>query len=152
MSSFVTLLSLRQFVGSIHVLVHARAFCVNLLRSFSSSLVNSNEMLSTGVVSAASLLLFEDVHRGTQAPTRGHRMFGANLRFYPIRQSYLDEVRGWYEAQGTTIPVGTRTDPTDFCQICDSCPFRTLACEIMVRRTQIEADERKKQIQLERGH
>jgi hypothetical protein len=81
-----------------------------------------------------------------------HRVFGANLRFYPIRPSFIEEVRGWYEAQGTVIPVGTRTDPTDFCQICDSCPFRTLACEIMVRRKEVEADDRKKLIQLERGH
>jgi hypothetical protein len=77
------------------------------------------------------------------------RVYGANLRFYPIRPSYLDEVKGWFEAQGTIIPIGTREDPTDFCQVCDNCPFRALACEIMARR---QDDEKGQYTQITRGH
>ena len=34
----------------------------------------------------------------------------------------------------TSIPIVTREDPPDFCQICDNCMFRALACEIMSGR------------------
>lgn len=81
-----------------------------------------------------------------------HRVFGANLRFYPIRPAYLDEVKAWYEAQGTIIPIGTHEDPTDFCQVCDSCPFRALACEIMARRQDDEKRQRGQFTQITRGH
>lgn len=69
------------------------------------------------------------------------RVHGANLRFYPLRPSYLEEVRGWFAAQGVETPAGAR-DPTDFCQACDACAFRTLACEIMSRR---QGDEGRQQ-------
>lgn len=61
------------------------------------------------------------------------RVHGANLRFYPVRQSYLEEVRGWFAGQGVEFPAGTR-EPADFCRECDSCPYRGLGCEIMARR------------------
>lgn len=80
------------------------------------------------------------------------RVYGANLRFYPIHPSYLDEVKGWYEAQGTIIPIGTHEDPTDFCQVCDNCPFRALACEIMSRRQDDEKRQRTQMTQITRGH
>jgi hypothetical protein len=87
-------------------------------------------------------------------PGRSKRMrvYGANLRFYPISPSYLDEVKGWYEAQGTVIPIGTREDPTDFCQVCDNCPFRALACEIMSRRQEDDKRQRTQMTQITRGH
>ncbi|MCA1634172.1 MAG: hypothetical protein LC802_10875 [Acidobacteria bacterium] len=87
-------------------------------------------------------------------PQRSKRMrvYGANLRFYPIRDSYLDEVKGWYEAQGTVVPIGTREDPTDFCQVCDNCPFKTLACEIMSRRQGEEKRQKGQLTQITRGH
>jgi hypothetical protein len=80
------------------------------------------------------------------------RVYGANLRFYPIRPSYLDDVKGWYEAQGTIIPIGTHEDPTDFCQVCDNCPFRALACEIMARRQDDEKRQKSQFTQITRGH
>ncbi len=87
-------------------------------------------------------------------PSRAKRLrvFGANLRFYPIHDSYLNEVRAWYETQGTVIPIGTREDPTDFCQVCDTCPFKTLACEIMTRRQEDEKRGRAQGAQITKGH
>jgi len=87
-------------------------------------------------------------------PQRSKRMrvYGANLRFYPIRDSYLEEVKGWYEAQGMVVPIGTREDPTDFCQVCDNCPFKTLACEIMSRRQGEEKRQKGQLTQITKGH
>jgi hypothetical protein len=68
------------------------------------------------------------------------RVYGANLRFYPIHPRYLDEIREFYASQNVEIPIGGKA-PADFCQVCDNCPFRTLACEIMARRQ----DEEKRQ-------
>jgi hypothetical protein len=87
-------------------------------------------------------------------PGRSKRMrvYGANLRFYPIHPSHLDEVKGWYEAQGTIIPIGTHEDPADFCQVCDNCPFRALACEIMTRRQDDEKRQKTQMTQITRGH
>jgi hypothetical protein len=87
-------------------------------------------------------------------PGRSKRMrvYGANLPFYPVRDTYLDEVRTYYEAQGTVVPVGTREDPTDFCQVCDNCPFRALACEIMARRQGEDRRQKGQFAQITRGH
>jgi hypothetical protein len=80
------------------------------------------------------------------------RVYGANLRFYPIRPTYLDEVRGWFAGQNVEITTGTR-EPTEFCQVCETCPFKTLACEIMTRR--LEEDKRGSrslQMRVQRGN
>jgi hypothetical protein len=61
------------------------------------------------------------------------RVYGANLRFYPIRPSYVEEVRGWFAGQGVEVPAGGR-EPVDFCRECETCPFSALSCEIMARR------------------
>lgn len=61
------------------------------------------------------------------------RVYGANLRFYPIRPSYVEEVRSWFAGQGVEVPVGGR-EPVDFCRECETCPFSALSCEIMARR------------------
>jgi hypothetical protein len=79
------------------------------------------------------------------------RVYGANLRFYPIRPSYLEEVRSWFVTQDVEVPIGTR-EPTDFCQVCETCPFRTLACEIMVRRQEDEKRGRMQMTQIQKGH
>jgi hypothetical protein len=76
-----------------------------------------------------TLGVIEDVPAG---PSR-IRLHGANLRFYPIRVSYVEEVREWFGARKTEIPVGTKR-PTEFCADCESCPYSALDCEIMVRR------------------
>jgi hypothetical protein len=79
------------------------------------------------------------------------RVYGANLRFYPIRPSYLEEVKGMFAAESVQIPVGTK-EPTDFCQVCDSCPFRALACEIMTRRQEDEKRGKVRPTQITRSH
>jgi hypothetical protein len=68
------------------------------------------------------------------ALSRRMRVHGANLRFYPVRASYLKEVRGWFASQQVEIQVGVR-GPADFCQSCENCPFNSLSCEIMARRS-----------------
>lgn len=86
------------------------------------------------------------------ATPKRHRVFGANLRFYPIQPAFLEEVREFFAADGVEIPVGSREDPTDFCQVCETCPFKTLACEIMVRRQEEEKRGRQQMTQITRGH
>ncbi len=61
------------------------------------------------------------------------RLHGANLRFYPIRASYIEKAREWFGTRQTEITVGTKR-PTEFCADCESCPYSGLDCEIMVRR------------------
>ncbi|HKC64210.1 MAG TPA: hypothetical protein VKB86_11255 [Pyrinomonadaceae bacterium] len=85
------------------------------------------------------------------AKAKRQRVFGANLRFYPIHPRYLDEVREFYAAQNVMIPIGER-EPADFCQICDTCPFRALACEIMARRQDDEKRQKGQFTQITRGH
>lgn len=85
------------------------------------------------------------------ARAKRQRVFGANLRFYPIHPRYMNEVREFYAAQNVAIPVGER-EPADFCQVCETCPFRTLACEIMVRRQEDEKRGRAHGTQITKGH
>jgi len=61
------------------------------------------------------------------------RLFGLNLRFYPLRKSYLAEVKEWFEKRGTEISIGTR-QRTEFCGECDSCPYSIHDCEVMWKR------------------
>jgi hypothetical protein len=68
----------------------------------------------------------------TAGPTR-IRLYGANLRFYPIRVTYLHQVEEWFGQQDTEISVGTKR-PTEFCGDCGSCPYSSLGCEIMPKR------------------
>jgi len=61
---------------------------------------------------------------------------GANLRFYLLRASYLHEVEESFEQRNTEIAVGSKS-PTEFCGDCESCPYNTLGCEIMMKRQSI---------------
>lgn len=61
------------------------------------------------------------------------RVFGLNLRFYPLRASYLAQVKEGFARHGTEIRTGTQR-PTDFCGECASCPFASHDCEIMRKR------------------
>ena len=70
--------------------------------------------------------------RGAMAPRR-IRLFGMNLRFFRVSESYLAEVREWFAERGANITVGTR-QTTDFCEDCGSCPYSTFDCEIMQKR------------------
>jgi hypothetical protein len=68
----------------------------------------------------------------------GHRrirLFGMNLRFFKISDTYLGEVEKWFGGRGTVISAGTH-QPTDFCGDCGSCPYNAYGCELMsVRAT-----------------
>lgn len=61
------------------------------------------------------------------------RVFGLNLRFYPLRASYLAQVKEGFTKRGTDIQLGTKR-PTDFCGECASCPYSSHDCEIMWKR------------------
>jgi hypothetical protein len=61
------------------------------------------------------------------------RVFGLNLRFYPLRASYLAQMKEGFAKRGTEIQTGTRR-PTDFCGECASCPYASHDCEIMWKR------------------
>lgn len=61
------------------------------------------------------------------------RLYGLNLRFYPIRSSYLCQVKEWFEKRGTEISIGAR-QPTEFCGDCASCTYSAHDCEIMWKR------------------
>ena len=66
-------------------------------------------------------------------PHRRSRLFGMNLRFFSIRESYLAGVKEWFAGRGANITTGTR-QPTDFCGDCGSCSYSTFDCEIMRKR------------------
>lgn len=68
------------------------------------------------------------------APNRHRRirLFGMNLRFFTIRESYLAETREVLARRGINTMAGTK--PTEFCGDCVSCPYSTLDCEIMRKR------------------
>jgi hypothetical protein len=62
------------------------------------------------------------------------RVFGANLRFYAVRASYVDEVRRSLEEKGLPFETSPR-DMRGFCRECESCPYTHVACSIKERRT-----------------
>ncbi len=61
------------------------------------------------------------------------RVYGLNLRFYNLSSAYLARIKEEYRRRGTEILVGSK-QPTGFCEECESCPFSTLDCEIMLKR------------------
>lgn len=65
------------------------------------------------------------------------RLFGANLRVYPLRDGYVEEVRRRFAEQNVPIRA-ERVEPTAFCKGCDRCPYSDNGCEIMPRRLKIE--------------
>ena len=65
------------------------------------------------------------------------RLYGANLRFYPLRVSYLEATRSRLTGQEASTHVESRT-PTAFCLGCDGCPYQRVGCEIMPARLRVE--------------
>jgi hypothetical protein len=61
------------------------------------------------------------------------RVHGLNLRFYSLRESYLAQVKEEFARRGTEIQVGTK-QPADFCGDCESCPYCSHDCELMLKR------------------
>jgi hypothetical protein len=68
------------------------------------------------------------------------RLFGAHLRFYPIRRGFIDEVRGTLAERGIEV-TASGTEPTAFCQGCVGCIYSLHNCEIMPKRLRIEGRE-----------
>jgi len=64
------------------------------------------------------------------------RLHGTNLRFYPLRVSYRHEAVEWFRQRNTEITVGIKRS-TEFCGDCESCPYNTLGCEIMMKRQRL---------------
>lgn len=67
------------------------------------------------------------------------RVWGANLRFYPISESFIKNVKDTYTKEGVDISID-RKMPEGFCQACETCAYRRLSCEIMIRKN----DEQKR--------
>lgn len=61
------------------------------------------------------------------------RVWGLNLRFYPVRPSHLDRVKRERKAQHIQKPADKKR-PDEFCRVCETCQYRTVSCEIMDRR------------------
>jgi hypothetical protein len=61
------------------------------------------------------------------------RLFGMNLRFFTINESYLAEVREGL-ARGGIQSTATQKQPTDFCEACATCQYSAFDCEIMRKR------------------
>jgi hypothetical protein len=61
------------------------------------------------------------------------RVWGANLRFYPVDPKFIAQVKEAYSNDGVEIDVGSKS-PQGFCRDCESCPYQSLDCEILVRR------------------
>jgi hypothetical protein len=70
------------------------------------------------------------------------RLFGSNLRFYPIRPVYIEEVKRQYTIRGITIRPSVK-DIMAFCQGCEGCVYRDCGCEIMPMRMKAEANCRR---------
>ena len=64
---------------------------------------------------------------------RRSRVWGLNLRFYPVHPSYLDRVGKERQAQRLQNPADKKR-PEEFCHVCETCQYRTVSCEIMDRR------------------
>jgi hypothetical protein len=61
------------------------------------------------------------------------RLWGANLRFYRISQSFLERVKRYCAAENIQYPAAAK-QPRDFCQSCETCQYQTASCEIMGMR------------------
>ncbi len=76
------------------------------------------------------------------------RLFGMHLRFYPIRRSYIEEIKESFSAQGVEIRVGV-TEPTAFCKGCEGCVYSLHNCEIMPKRLRVEGRENPSRMRFE---
>lgn len=74
-----------------------------------------------------------------EGPTR-IKLHGTNLRFYPLRTSYLHEVEEWFMQRNTEITIGSKRS-TEFCGDCKSCSYNILGCEIMMKRHRPSASQ-----------
>jgi hypothetical protein len=61
------------------------------------------------------------------------RVWGANLRFYTISPSFLERVKKYCTSENIQYPAATKK-PQEFCQICETCQYRSVSCEVMARR------------------
>ena len=78
------------------------------------------------------MLRREDLIDFSPERTKRIRVRGANLRFYPVSPSYIEQVHGASATDGVEAGVTVKR-PQEFCQECESCQYRTLDCDIMAR-------------------
>jgi hypothetical protein len=67
------------------------------------------------------------------ARTRRMRVWGANLRFYPVSPDFIAHVRTSL-AQEKERAATVKRQPQEFCRSCEGCLYQSLSCEIMPRR------------------
>jgi hypothetical protein len=65
------------------------------------------------------------------------RLFGMNLRFFRISESYLMKVKEDF-ASGGVITTAARKQPTDFCGACETCQYSAFDCEVMRKRQRVK--------------
>jgi hypothetical protein len=64
------------------------------------------------------------------------RVWGLNLRFYPVSPSFLERAGKQRPGDHARPPVEKKR-PEDFCRVCQTCQYRTVSCEIMDRRQNV---------------
>jgi hypothetical protein len=69
----------------------------------------------------------------TSPSAKRARVWGANLRFYPVASKFIAQVKEAFSNDGVEVTVGLKR-PQEFCGNCESCPYQSLDCEIMKRR------------------
>jgi hypothetical protein len=67
------------------------------------------------------------------AGARRIRVWGLNLRFYPVGPSFLERDGKRRAVEHARQPVEKKR-PEDFCRACETCRYRTVSCEIMDKR------------------
>ena len=67
------------------------------------------------------------------AGARRIRVWGLNLRFYPVSHSHLERVRKGRQSH-PPHKLAEKKRPEEFCQACETCQYKTVSCEIMERR------------------
>lgn len=91
-----------------------------------------------------------DVLDETPIGHRRIRLFGMNLRFFTVRESYLAETREGLAGRRINVTTGAKR-PTDFCGDCESCPYSTFDCEIMRKRRDMKKTPGRLRLTPQRG-
>lgn len=87
-----------------------------------------------------------------ETPVGGRRirLFGMNLRFFAIRESYLAETREGLAGRGINVTTDAKR-PSDFCGDCECCPYSAFDCEIMRKRRDMKKTPSRLRIIPQRG-
>ena len=84
----------------------------------------------------------EQIGRGLRAleliepiPTERQRVFGANLRFYKVSESFIAKTIKKFGELGLAVESAVQ-QPAGFCKECATCSYQNCGCEIMKNRLQ----------------